>query len=63
MLVAGFLASPLVLNNEDVLKLYQSEEANRPGAYSFELLPGEEHWWQEQVRFRLYKIENQFRAR
>jgi hypothetical protein len=63
MLAAGFLASPLVLNNEDVLKLYQSEEANRPGAYSVELLPGEEHWWQEQVRFRLYRIENQSRAR
>ena len=59
MLAAGFLASPLLLRNEDVLNLYDSNGSVRPGAYSIELLPGEEHFWQGAIHFRIYKIENQ----
>jgi len=59
MLAAGFLASPLLLRNEDVLNLYDSNGCARPGAYSVELLPGEEQFWQGAIRFRIYKIENQ----
>jgi hypothetical protein len=57
MLAAGFLASPLLLNNEDVLNLYANRKVARPGAYSVELLPGEECYWQDTVRYRIYKIE------
>jgi len=59
MLAAGFLASPLLLRNEDVLNLYDSNGCVRPGAYSVELLHGEEHFWQGAIRFRIYRIENQ----
>ncbi len=63
MLAAGFLASPLLLRNEDVLNLYDRNGSVRPGAYSVELLRGEEHFWQEAIRFRIYKIENQMGRR
>ena len=58
MLSAGFLASPLLLNNQDVLNLYTSGPMKHPSAYSIELLPGEERFWQPDIRFRIYRIEN-----
>jgi lysophospholipase L1-like esterase len=58
MLAAGFLASPLLLNNQDVLNLYASRAMARPGACSVELLPGEQSYWQEVVRYRIYKVES-----
>jgi hypothetical protein len=60
MLNAGFLASPLLANTADVLDLYAGRAVLRPGACSVAVLPGEEWYWQEPVRFRLYKIENRF---
>jgi hypothetical protein len=56
-MAAGFLASPLLVRNEDVLNLHTNKEAVRPGAYSVELTPGEEHFWQKSVRYRVYEIE------
>jgi hypothetical protein len=58
MLAAGFLTSPLLLNNEDVLNLYAGRAITRPGACSVELLPGEEHYWQDTLRYRIYKIKS-----
>ena len=58
MLAAGFLASPLLLRNEDVQDLYAGKPLSRPAAFSVELLPGQEHFWQEAVRFRVYGIQN-----
>jgi len=58
MLAAGFLASPLLLSNEDVLELYTSGPVKRPGAYSVELVPGEEHFWRRDIHLRIYRIEN-----
>ena len=54
MLAAGFLASPLLLNNEDVLNLYADRAIKRPGACSVELLPGEQCYWQDTIRYRIY---------
>ena len=58
MLRAGFLASPLLLNNDQVRGFYRSQTSIRPAAYSVEIDPGQGPYWQQQVRFRLYKIGN-----
>lgn len=58
MLAAGFLASPLLLRNDDVLNLYANTNLTRPAAYSIELPPEENHFWQNIARFRIYRIEN-----
>jgi hypothetical protein len=58
MLAAGFLASPLLLRNEDVLDLYVGKHVTRPRAYSVELLPGQQHFWLQAARFRIYAIQN-----
>ena len=58
MLAAGFLASPLLLNNEDVLNLYADRAIKRPGACSVELMPGEQCYWQDAVRYRVYRIKS-----
>ncbi len=58
MLAAGFLASPLLLDNEDVQDLYAAKPLVRPAAYSVEMLPGEERSWLATIRFRVYRIEN-----
>ena len=58
MLAAGFLASPLLLNNQDVLNLYASRAIARPGACAVELLPGEQRYWQDAVRYRIYKVQS-----
>jgi hypothetical protein len=58
MLAAGFLASPLLLKNNDVLNLYANRSIWRPGACGAEVVPGEECYWQERVRYRIYKLES-----
>jgi hypothetical protein len=56
MLQAGFVASPLLLSNEDLLDSYTGKTPPRPGAYSVELLSGDRRFWQELVGFRVYEI-------
>jgi hypothetical protein len=56
MLAAGFLASPLLLSNEDLLGCYTGKPPPRAGAYSVELLPGDGRFWQDSIRFRIYEI-------
>jgi hypothetical protein len=58
MLAAGFLASPLLLNTEDVQNLYSGQNGTRPDAYSVEFDPGGKPFWQTAVQCRIYKIEN-----
>jgi hypothetical protein len=58
LLAAGFLASPLLLNNGDALNLFGGSGLTRPGAYSVELLPEDERCYERSVRFRVYRIEN-----
>ena len=59
MLAAGFVASPLLLDNGDVLDLYTSNRIVRPTAYSVELSPDEKQYWQKEVRFRIYRLDPQ----
>ena len=58
MLAAGFLASPLLLDNREVLNLCAGKPVIRPNAYSVELTAGS-YLWQSNIRFRVYRIENQ----
>ncbi|HTL58220.1 MAG TPA: hypothetical protein VL361_21210 [Candidatus Limnocylindrales bacterium] len=62
MLAAGFLLSPLQLNTDDVLRLYQGREAKRPSAIGIEINPGDEELWRKTVRFRLYRLHNHLGA-
>jgi hypothetical protein len=57
MLSAGFVASPLLLRTEDVLQLFKTNSLLRPRAYSVELAE-HDHFWQDTVRFRVYRMEN-----
>jgi hypothetical protein len=59
MIAAGFLASPLLLETDDVLDLYTGNSITRPVAYSIELPAGAESYWQPNVHFRIYRIINQ----
>jgi hypothetical protein len=59
MLSAGFIASPLLRQNQDVVDLYAGKSLKRPAAYTVDLLPAQECYWQEAIRYRIYRIENQ----
>ena len=56
MLAAGFPASPLLLNDDDVLACYCGNAMTQPGAYSIEVNAGEERLWQPAIRFRVYRL-------
>ena len=56
MLAAGFVASPLLLSNGDLLGCYSGKFPPQPNAYSVELLPGDGRFWQEAVPFSVFQI-------
>jgi len=58
MLAAGFLASPMLLNDEDALKLYTGGDVFRPDWYAVEPVASPLSAWQPEIRYRLYRIEN-----
>ncbi len=59
MLEAGFVASPFLLGNGDIVDLYTGAPVARPRAYSLELGPEARPFWQDQARVRIFKIESQ----
>jgi len=56
MLAAGFLASPLLLRNQDVIDFYEGKNFIRPAACSIETEFGE-RFWHETYYFRIYEID------
>ena len=58
MLAAGFLISPLLFGNDDVLALYRGDGFLRPSACAIELNPGTEQLWRDSIRFRVHKVES-----
>ena len=61
LLRIGFVASPCLLKLQDVRDFYAGEPFTRPDAYSVELSPESKRCWKREVRFRVYKIENQLK--
>jgi hypothetical protein len=57
MLAAGFVASPLLTNDEDLLALYGGKPVVRPRAYSIDL-GSNSCAWKSEIQFRIYAIEN-----
>jgi hypothetical protein len=57
MLEAGFLASPLLLDNEDVLQLYTGSAVRRPAAFAVVPAYGTDQFWSEKIRFSIYRVD------
>jgi hypothetical protein len=56
MLAAGFLASPGLFDNRDVVNFLEGGPLQRPAAFSVELPPGTEIFWQAKIHYRVYRI-------
>ena len=59
MMAAGFVASPLLTNDRDLLNLYSGKPVRRPVSYCVEIEPNQKVFWKAQFQFRLYRIESQ----
>ena len=59
MLSAGFLVSPLFLRTEDVQNLYFGGKIVRPTDLSVELTPETKRFWESEIRYKVYRLENQ----
>ena len=57
MLAAGFVASPFLLGNADMVEFYTGKRINRPSAYTVDLGPNGGRFWNEQVRYQLFSFE------
>lgn len=57
MLATGFIASPVQLGTEDVVRLATAAPSRRAGAYSVEVNPEEKKYWRDAVRYKIYQIE------
>ena len=58
MLAGGFIISPLLLNNEDVLALYNGAPPTRPTAVALEVDPGTGALWKSAFSYRIFGIQN-----
>jgi hypothetical protein len=56
MLSAGFLASPLLLDDRDVANVLTEGTIRRPVACSIEIDPEGLPFWQDEVRYRIYSV-------
>jgi hypothetical protein len=57
MLSAGFVASPLLLTTRD-MQLLSAGKSSHPAAYSVEADPGQRQLWRNDIRVRIFRIEN-----
>jgi hypothetical protein len=57
MLSAGFLGSPLLLDDRDVANALSGGLLRRPSAYSIEVDPESAAFWQTEVRYRIYSVQ------
>jgi hypothetical protein len=59
MLSAGFVASPLLLKNADLINAASGRDVVRPDAYSLESDPGGANEWLRAIHYRVYRIESE----
>ncbi len=57
MLAAGFLASPLSLNKNEMVDLYTGGPLKRPDAYAIEL-EGMSSLWNNRIGYKRYRIDS-----
>jgi hypothetical protein len=57
-LASGFLCSPFLLQTEAVRDFYSNQDVLRPGAVSVDADPNGNHLREENIHFRLYRVEN-----
>jgi hypothetical protein len=56
MLSAGFLACPLVQNNQDAGNFYAGADIHAASAFSVETAPGWPGFQPQQIHFRIYRV-------
>ncbi len=59
MLSAGFLISPLLLENQTVADLYSGLPVTHPTAFAIKLPPGTERFWHLPFNYRIYRVTDQ----
>jgi hypothetical protein len=57
MLASGFVASPLLIDTDDVRDFFKNENQKRPDSYSITTDPGNESYWQPHLEYRIYALE------
>ena len=57
MLAAGFIASPLLLQTEDIKNLYIGLAVDRPHKFGISLESGTQALWQDRIRYRIYSFD------
>jgi hypothetical protein len=58
MLAAGFIVSPLLRNNFEVMDLFTGSSNSRPSAVSVELDPQDGHFYRSPFQFQLYRLDH-----
>ena len=58
MLAAGFVASPLLLTNKNVLDFQRGQPVAHPQSYAVEPLAGTEKFWEPKMYYRIFAIEH-----
>lgn len=58
MLSAGFVAGPIVLDKDDVKRVYDGGKTLWADSYSIELPANASRMWQSKIHYRVYRIDN-----
>jgi hypothetical protein len=63
MLAAGFVASPLLTDNQQVISFYKGRLPARPASYAVDFDPAILRLWRAEIHFRAFRIENPLGSR
>ena len=61
--LASEIETHLLMQTEDIMTPNSGEPTRRAGAFSVELPPGTERFWQGSIRFRVFEIEQAANSR